>query len=56
MKLLPYPQMPLLICYHNKAFPIGIIQANSPENVKNGCARNLLTLYIILILRKINLI
>lgn len=33
MKLLPYPQMPHFICYHNKAFPSGIIQANSPEDI-----------------------
>ena len=33
MKILPYPQIPQLICYHNKAFPIGIIQANLPENI-----------------------
>ncbi len=29
MKLLPFPDEPVFICYHNKAFPFGIIQANA---------------------------
>lgn len=33
MKLLPYPEKPMFLCYHNKAFPFGILQANSPEDI-----------------------
>lgn len=33
MKLLPYPEKPIFLCYHNKAFPFGIIQANAPEDI-----------------------
>lgn len=33
MKVLSYPDIPKFICYHNKAFPFGIIQANSSENI-----------------------
>lgn len=33
MKLLPYPEKPIFLCYHNKAFPFGIIEANSPESI-----------------------
>lgn len=33
MILLPFPETPKLICYHNKAFPFGIVQANSPEDI-----------------------
>ena len=33
MTILPYPEMPSFICYHNKAFPFGIIQANAPEDI-----------------------
>lgn len=29
MKLLPFPDEPVFLCYHNKAFPFGIIQANA---------------------------
>ena len=46
MKILPYPQIPQLICYHNKAFPIGIIQANSPENITKWlCTKCINTVY-----------
>lgn len=33
MKLLPYPEKPMFLCYHNRAFPFGIIQANSSEDI-----------------------
>lgn len=33
MKLLPYPEKPVFVSYHNKAFPFGIIQANSSEDI-----------------------
>lgn len=33
MIVLPYSQKPKLLCYHNKAFPIGIIEANSPTSI-----------------------
>lgn len=33
MKLLPYPDKPMFLCYHNRAFPFGIIQANSSEDI-----------------------
>ena len=33
MKLLPYPDTPMFQCYHNMAFPFGVIQANSPEDM-----------------------
>lgn len=33
MKLLPFPEKPIFLCYHNKAFPFGIIQANAPEDI-----------------------
>ena len=40
MKLLPYPDIPMLISYHNKAFPFGIIEANSPEDItKWACTK-----------------
>lgn len=46
MKILPYPQIPQLICYQNKAFPIGIIQANSPENITKWlCTKSINTVY-----------
>lgn len=32
MMLLSYPKMSGFICYHNKAFPFRIIQANVPED------------------------
>lgn len=32
MAMLPFPEKPSFICYHNKAFPFGIIQANAPED------------------------
>ena len=34
MKLLPFPEKPIFLCYHNLAFPFEIIEANSPEDVK----------------------
>ena len=33
MKRLPFPDKPLYICYHNKAFPVGIIEGNAKENI-----------------------
>lgn len=33
MKLLPYPEKPMFLCYHNKAFPFGVIEANSSESI-----------------------
>lgn len=33
MKVLPFPDKPMLLCYHNRAFPFGIIQANAPVDV-----------------------
>jgi len=29
VKELPYPEKPVFLCYHSKAFPFGIIQANA---------------------------
>ena len=34
MKILPYPDKPIFQCYHDKAFQVGIIQANSPIDIK----------------------
>lgn len=40
MTILPFPEKPLMISYHNKAFPVGIIQANSPEDITKWlCAK-----------------
>lgn len=40
MTLLPFPEVPLMISYHNKAFPVGVIQANSPEDITRWlCAK-----------------
>ena len=40
MKLLPFPKSPILLCYHNRAFPFGIIQANSPVDItKWACTK-----------------
>ena len=33
MKLLPFPEKPMFLCYHNRAFPFGVVQANSPEDI-----------------------
>ena len=33
MKILAYPEKPIFLCYHNKAFPFGIIQANASEDI-----------------------
>ena len=33
MKLLPFPETPMFLCYHNRAFPFGVVQANSPEDI-----------------------
>lgn len=33
MKLLPFPEQPMFLCYHNRAFPFGVVQANSPEDI-----------------------
>lgn len=42
MKILPYPDNPLFQCYHDKAFQIGIIQGNAPEEVtKWACTKYL---------------
>ena len=42
MKLLPYPDKPIFQCYHDKAFQIGIIQGNAPEEViKWACTKYL---------------
>lgn len=46
MMLLPYPEKPNFICYHNKAFPFGIIQANSPEDITKWlCTKCINTVY-----------
>lgn len=46
MKMLPYPEAPILICYHNKAFPFGIIQANSPEDITKWlCTKSINCVY-----------
>ena len=46
MKMLPYPDTPIFICYHNKAFPLGIIQANSPEDIKKWiCSKSVNCVY-----------
>ena len=40
MKLLPFPKKPMFLCYHNRAFPFGVVQANSPEDItKWGCTK-----------------
>lgn len=40
MKLLPFPKTPMFLCYHNRAFPFGIIQANSPTDItKWACTK-----------------
>ena len=42
MKILPYPDKPLFQCYHDKAFQIGIIQGNAPEEtIKWACTKYL---------------
>lgn len=42
MKILPYPDKPIFQCYHDKAFQIGVIQGNSPEEViKWACTKYL---------------
>lgn len=42
MKILPYPDKPIFQCYHDKAFQIGIIQGNAPEEVtKWACTKYL---------------
>lgn len=33
MTLLPFPEQPMFLCYHNRAFPFGVVQANSPEDI-----------------------
>lgn len=33
MKLLPFPESPIFLSYHNRAFPFGVVQANSPEDI-----------------------
>lgn len=33
MTILPFPEIPMLISYHNEAFPVGIIQANSTVDI-----------------------
>lgn len=46
MTMLPYPEVPILICYHNKAFPFGIIQANSPEDITKWlCTKSINCVY-----------
>lgn len=46
MKILPYPDKPIFICYHNKAFPLGIIQANSPVDIKKWvCSKSVNCVY-----------
>ena len=40
MKLLPFPETPMFLCYHNRAFPFGVVQANSPEDItKWACTK-----------------
>ena len=42
MKLLPYPEKPIFQCYHDKAFQVGIIQGNAPEETtKWACTKYL---------------
>lgn len=33
MKRLPFPETPMFLSYHNRAFPFGVIQANCPEDI-----------------------
>ena len=33
MKILPFPDTPIFLCYHNRAFPFGVVQANSPVEI-----------------------
>ena len=40
MKLLPFPDTPIFLSYHNRAFPFGVVQANSPEDItKWACTK-----------------
>ncbi len=40
MKILPYADEPMLLCYHNRAFPFGVVQANSPVDItKWACTK-----------------
>ena len=40
MGILPYPEQPIFLSYHDKAFPFGIVQANAPESfVKWVCGK-----------------
>ena len=42
VKLLPYPEKPIFQCYHDKAFQVGIIQGNAPEETKKwACTKYL---------------
>ena len=46
MKVLSYLNIPKFICYHNKVFPFGIIQANSSENINKWlCTKCINTVY-----------
>lgn len=33
MTTLPFPDSPMFLCYHSRAFPFGIIQANNTEDI-----------------------
>lgn len=47
MKILPYPDNPVLLCYHNKAFPLGIIQANAKTQItKWMCTKCVNTVFV----------
>ncbi len=40
MKILPFPEKPILLSYHNLAYPFGIIQANAPQEItKWACTK-----------------
>lgn len=47
MKILPYPDNPILLCYHNKAYPFGIIQANANSQITKWlCTKCVNTVFV----------
>ena len=42
MKELPFPKQPKFLCYHNKAFPVGILEANISNDITGWlCAKSI---------------
>lgn len=47
MKILPYPDNPIFLCYHNKAYPFGIIQANANSQITKWlCTKCVNTVFV----------